>query len=145
MSDTILKVTGVTKRFGGVCALDNVDLELKKGEIHCLVGGNGSGKSTLIKIISGFYKPDSGSVEIDGVGRGQKYGTMDAIAAGVQVIYQDMSVFPNLTVAENIALTINKSAGKKMVNWREVDKIAQQAFDKIGVQLPLHDLLEEVQ
>ena len=66
MSDTILKVTNVTKRFGGVCALDNVNLELKKGEIQCLVGGNGSGKSTLIKIISGFYKPDGGTVEIDG-------------------------------------------------------------------------------
>ena len=144
MSDTILKVTDVTKRFGGVCALDKVNLEIKKGEIHCLVGGNGSGKSTLIKIISGFYKPDGGTVEIDGVAHTQKYSTMDAIAAGVQVIYQDMSVFPNLTVAENIAITINKSERKKFVNWREVDKIAQKAFDKIGVQLPLHDLLEEL-
>ena len=104
MSDTILKVTDVTKRFGGVCALDSVNLEIKKGEIHCLVGPNGSGKSTLIKIISGFYKPDGGVVEIDGVPCGAKYSTMDAIAAGVQVIYQDMSVFPNLTVAENLSL-----------------------------------------
>jgi len=144
MSDTILKVTDVTKRFGGVCALDKVNLEIKKGEIHCLVGGNGSGKSTLIKIISGFYKPDGGAVEIDGVQRGQKYSTMDAIAAGVQVIYQDMSVFPNLTVAENIALTVNKSKRKKLINWKEVDRIAQAAFDKIGVQLPLHDLLEDL-
>lgn len=144
MSDTILKVTNVTKRFGGVCALDNVNLELKKGEIHCLVGGNGSGKSTLIKIISGFYKPDGGTVEIDGIRHTQKYSTMDAIAAGVQVIYQDMSVFPNLTVAENIALTINKSENKKLVNWKQVDEVAQQAFDKIGVQMPLHELLEDM-
>ena len=144
MSDTILKVTNVTKRFGGVCALDNVNLELKKGEIHCLVGGNGSGKSTLIKIISGFYKPDGGTVEIDGIRHTQKYSTMDAIAAGVQVIYQDMSVFPNLTVAENIALTINKSENKKLVNWKQMDEVAQQAFDKIGVQMPLHELLEDM-
>jgi len=129
---------------GGVCALDKVNLEIKKGEIHCLVGGNGSGKSTLIKIISGFYKPDGGSVEVDGQRRGQKYSTMDAIAAGVQVIYQDMSVFPNLTVAENIALTVNKSARKKFVNWKEVDEIARRAFEKIGVDLPLHDLLEDL-
>jgi len=81
MSDTILKVTDVTKRFGGVCALDQVSLELKKGEIHCLVGGNGSGKSTLIKIISGFYKPDSGVLVFDGVQR-HRYNTMDAIAEG---------------------------------------------------------------
>ena len=143
MSDTILKVTDVTKRFGGVCALDNVNLELEKGEIHCLVGGNGSGKSTLIKIISGFYKPDGGTVQFDGVQR-QRYNTMDAIASGVQVIYQDMSVFPNLTVAENIAITINKSQRKKFVNWTQVNKLAKEAFEKIGVDLPLHALLEEL-
>lgn len=143
MSDTILKVTDVTKRFGGVCALDNVNLALEKGEIHCLVGGNGSGKSTLIKIISGFYKPDGGTVEFDGVQR-QRYNTMDAIASGVQVIYQDMSVFPNLTVAENIAITINKSKKVKFVNWKQVDKLAKEAFDQIGVDLPLHALLEEL-
>jgi len=141
MSDTILKVTDVTKRFGGVCALDNMNLELEKGEIHCLVGGNGSGKSTLIKIISGFYKPDGGTVEFNGVLR-QRYNTMDAISGGVQVIYQDMSVFPNLTVAENIAITINKSLKKKFVNWKQVDKLAKEAFDKMGVALPLHELLE---
>ena len=144
MSDTILKVTDVTKRFGGVCALDKVNLELKKGEIHCLVGGNGSGKSTLIKIISGFYKPDGGTVEIDGIRHTQKYSTMDAISAGVQVIYQDMSVFPNLTVAENIALTVNRSKRRKLVNWKQVDELAQQAFDKIGVHLPLHEHLEDM-
>lgn len=143
MSDTILKVTNVTKRFGGVCALDNVNLEITKGEIHCLVGGNGSGKSTLIKVISGFYKPDCGSVEIDGIKR-VHYNTMDAIASGVQVIYQDMSVFPNLTVAENIAITINKSQGKKFVNWKMVDELAIKAFAKIGVDLPLHEKLEDM-
>jgi len=143
MSDTILQVNNVTKRFGGVCALDQVSLELKKGEIHCLVGGNGSGKSTLIKIISGFYKPDGGSLVFDGVPR-HRYNTMDAIAEGVQVIYQDMSVFPNLTVAENIAITHNKSLKKKLVNWKQVDRFAEEAFEKIGVRLPLHDLLEEL-
>ena len=144
MSDTILKVTDVTKRFGGVCALDSVNFEIKKGEIHCLVGGNGSGKSTLIKVVSGFYKPDGGVVEIDGVPCGPKFSTMDAISAGVQVIYQDMSVFPNLTVAENIAITINKSQRKQLVNWKKSDEIARQAFEKIGVNLPLHDLLEDL-
>lgn len=143
MSDTLLKVTDVTKRFGGVCALDQVSLELKKGEIHCLVGGNGSGKSTLIKIISGFYKPDHGSLAFDGVLR-QRYNTMDAIADGVQVIYQDMSVFPNLTVAENIAITFNRSQKKSLVNWKQVDCFAKEAFEKIGVTLPLHALLEEL-
>ena len=143
MGDYILKVDGVSKRFGGVQALDNVDLAIEKGEIHCLVGENGSGKSTLIKIVSGFYKQDSGTVEIDGV-RKQKLSTMEAIASGVQVIYQDLSVFPNLTVAENIAIAVNKSAGKKFVNWRETNKIARQALEKIGIDLPLREPLENL-
>ena len=143
MTETILKVSGVTKRFGGVLALDNVNLELEKGEIHCLVGGNGSGKSTLIKLISGFHKPDEGSIEFNGSVY-QHITTMDTIKSGVQVIYQDMSVFPNLTVAENIAITHNQSEKKKFVSYRAMDKFAGEAFEKIGVQLPLHDHLEEL-
>ena len=101
MSDTILKVTNVTKRFGGVCALDNVNLELKKGEIHCLVGGNGSGKSTLIKIISGFYKPDGGTVEIDGIRHTQKYSTMDASHPGAILVRASRGAFhPKATISD---------------------------------------------
>lgn len=143
MSSAVLKVTNVTKHFGGVRALDNVSLEINKGEIHCLVGENGSGKSTLIKIISGFYQPDSGKVEVNGVQR-HRFNTMNAINSGIQVIYQDLSVFPNLTVAENIAITVNKSSGKKIVNWKEMDEIAKLAFSKIGVSLPLHEILENL-
>ena len=143
MPDILLKASNITKRFGGVTALDDVELELIKGEIHCLVGENGSGKSTLIKIISGFYKPDKGSIRFDGIER-HSYTTMSAIDSGVQVIYQDMSVFPNLTVAENIAITNNRSNKKKLVNWKQVGSFAEEAFEKIGVALPLKALLENL-
>ena len=67
MSDYIIKATNIKKYFGGVKALDGVSLEIKKGEIHCLAGENGCGKSTIINIISGFYTPDDGIIEIDGM------------------------------------------------------------------------------
>lgn len=66
MDNTILSLKGISKSFGGVHALDQVDLEVKKGQIHCLMGENGSGKSTLIKIISGVYKPDQGEILLNG-------------------------------------------------------------------------------
>ena len=66
MGDILLQASGISKHFGGVKALDKVDLQIRKGEIHCLSGENGSGKSTLIKILSGFYKPDEGTICFDG-------------------------------------------------------------------------------
>ena len=103
MSDVMLQISQISKAFGGVQALDKVDLEIRRGEIHCLAGGNGSGKSTLIKIISGYYKADSGTISIEGHDH-SKLNPIEAIMSGIQVIYQDFSVFPNLTVAENIAM-----------------------------------------
>jgi len=97
-------MSGISKRFGGVHALRNVDLTLQAGEVHCLVGENGSGKSTLIKIISGVQAPEPGGrITI----AGQDYPHLNpgqSTHCGIQVIYQDLSLFPNLTVAENIAI-----------------------------------------
>ncbi|HEV7949481.1 MAG TPA: ATP-binding cassette domain-containing protein, partial [Glaciihabitans sp.] len=95
---------GISKSFGGVPALMDVSIDLIPGEVHCLAGENGCGKSTLIKIISGAERPDSGEIVIDGVSHGH-INASAAIQGGIQVIYQDFSLFPNLTVAENIVLT----------------------------------------
>ena len=105
MLDSVLRVQGIVKSFGGVQALKGVSLEIGAGEIHCLAGENGSGKSTLIKVISGVHEPDAGSIEIGGHSF-SRLTPMEAIALGVQVIYQDFSVFPNLTVMENLALNM---------------------------------------
>lgn len=100
MADAYLELRDVSKRFSGVQALDKISLRIMPGEIHCLAGENGSGKSTVIKVISGVYQPDEGEILIDGK-RISELSPVDAIAHGVQVIYQDFSLFGNLSVAEN--------------------------------------------
>ena len=120
MSEYILKVNNVKKSFGGVHALKGVSLEIKKGEIHCLAGENGCGKSTLIKVISGFHAADSGSFEIDGT-EYKKISLANAIASGIQVIYQDFSVFPNLTVLENLAINRELMTNSPFIDWKRSD------------------------
>lgn len=143
MAENIIKVTQVKKYFGGVKALDGVDLTIKKGEVHCLAGENGCGKSTIINIISGFYTPDAGTIEIDGK-QYSKLTTQQAIEAGVQVIYQDLSVFPNLTVRENLAITMEKSSGRKFVSKKRFDEIAKLALSKIDFKADLDELVENL-
>ena len=141
MSENILCVKNIKKSFGGVHALKGVDLTIKKGETHCLAGENGCGKSTIIKVISGFYKPDEGTIEIDG----KEYtnmSTADAIAAGIQVIYQDFSIFPNLTVMENLAFNQVLAEKKKFVNKKEFRKIAEEAVKKINFDVDLDARVE---
>jgi simple sugar transport system ATP-binding protein len=136
MSEVFLKVTNINKAFAGVQALKNVNLTINKGEICCLAGENGSGKSTLIKIIAGAYKPDDGEIEING----KRYSTitpMDTIREGIQIIYQDFSIFPNLTAAENIALNSELAKNRKLVNWKSVYHTAKEAIEKINVDIDL--------
>ncbi len=135
MSDEIfLKLEGIRKSFGGVHALQGVDLEIRKGEVHCLAGENGCGKSTLIKAISGVHEPDEGRILIDGE-EVRNMKPMDAINRGIQVIYQDFAVFPNLSVAENIALNGELKNKAKFVNWKSVRKIALEAMAQIGADI----------
>jgi simple sugar transport system ATP-binding protein len=108
-----------------------------------LVGENGSGKSTLIKIIAGVYARDSGSIVIHGKEFERLY-PIDAIREGIQVIYQDFSLFPNLTVAENIALNRELADGRRLVNWRHVHDIAANSLAQIEVNIPLEMTVGEV-
>ena len=133
---SLLEVRDVHKSFAGVHALNGVSLSLQPGEIHCLAGENGSGKSTLIKVISGVYQPDSGTVTFDGKSL-DRATPIDAILHGIQVIYQDFSVFPNLTVMENLALNSELSRKRKVVNWKRMRQIAQEAVSKIDFDVDL--------
>ena len=133
---SFLELTNISKRFGGVQALADVSLTLEAGEVHCLVGENGSGKSTLIKIISGVQAPESGGhIVIEG----REYAHLTPVEStrcGIQVIYQDLSLFPNLTVAENIAVG-QHLGGFHGVNWDHIRQVAQKAMERIDVSLDL--------
>ena len=143
MAEELLKVQNISKTFGGVKALDDVSITIDQGEIHCLVGENGSGKSTLIKVISGVYEPDGGEIIIIGT-HYKRLHPIEAIHEGIQVIYQDFSLFPNLTVAENIALNYQLAKNKQFVNWREIRQFAKIALDKIKVHINLDVRIEQL-
>lgn len=143
LAGCVLRVEGVSKSFGGVQALKSVSLEVYAGEIVCLAGENGCGKSTLIKIVSGYYEPDCGCIELNGVSY-KKLTPRESLRSGVQVIYQDLSIFPNLTVAENIALSYLLSKGRKHISRKETHAIARRALAQIGVKMPLEATLEHL-
>ena len=134
MEKAFLEVKGIKKSFGGVHALRGVDFKVNEGEVVCLAGENGCGKSTLIKVISGVHNADEGQVIING----HAYKTLtpsDSMKAGIQVIYQDFSVFPNLTVAENIAMNWQIQSGRKLVSWTKMKEIAKNSMDNLGVEM----------
>lgn len=137
MSEKYFETNRLNKHYGGVHALEDVHIEVEKGEIHCLVGQNGCGKSTLIKILSGVVKPDEGS-EITILGeRLTSVSSHFALEKGISVIYQDLSLFPNLTVAENIAFGLHVAKPRKNVSWKRIEEVARQALDKMEISLPL--------
>lgn len=132
----ILSVRNVSKRFGGVLALNNVSIDLFPGEVHCLAGENGCGKSTLIKVISGAERPDSGEIEVDGTVH-HRMNTTSAIESGIQVIYQDFSLFPNLSVAENIVLTSAVAEKHKIYRSRPATEKARAIVEELQLSLDL--------
>jgi simple sugar transport system ATP-binding protein len=143
MAEEFVALKNVSKSYSGVQALDNVSFTVEKGEVHCLVGENGSGKSTLIKIIAGVVQPETGEIIINKK-HFHKLNAIDSINEGIQVIYQDLSLFPNLTVAENIAMNQYLEERRKIVNRVEIKKIAREAMKRIGTELDLSALVGEL-
>ncbi|WP_324650071.1 sugar ABC transporter ATP-binding protein [Georgenia sp. H159] len=126
-------VRDVRKEYGKVVALDGVELTIRKGTVHALVGENGSGKSTLTKIIAGVEQPTSGTVSIDG----ESLPTIDprvSIAHGVRVIYQDLALFPNMTVAENLSFS-GGDPQLRLIRRREVREHAEKALAGLGLDI----------
>ena len=141
--DDFLRLTAIHKSFVGVYALRGVDFSVRAGEAHCLIGENGSGKSTLIKIISGVEQPDSGEIRVNGAPV-PRATAVEMIHCGIQVIYQDLSLLPNLTVAENIAIAQLTKSRRPLVNWREVREIARAAVSRIKMNLDLDAIAGEL-
>ncbi len=134
----------VRKRYTGVQALGGVDFDISAGEVHCLAGENGSGKSTLIKIISGVETPDEGTeILIDGNPIGQQ-DSLKAMRRGIEVIYQDLSLFPNMTVSENIALNEVIGSGSRIITKSKEREIAKSAMNRVGIELPTDELVGDL-
>lgn len=131
----IIQLENISKTFPGVRALDSIDLTVREGEVHALVGENGAGKSTLIKILAGNYKPDPGGRIIIGNDTYSSLNPRLSLDKGIVVIYQDFSLFPNLTVAENISITEQIEKKGRCVNWNEMRSTAKSAIKKLGVDI----------
>ncbi|WP_327170428.1 sugar ABC transporter ATP-binding protein [Streptomyces sp. NBC_01336] len=130
----VLELEGVSKSFGAVRALRGVSLRLYAGEAHALAGENGAGKSTLIKVLAGVHRPDTGTVLLDGKPVGF-HGPADARDAGVAVIYQEPTLFPDLSVAENIFVGRQPRRSFGRVDHRAVRRATAELFERLGVDL----------
>lgn len=139
-----IELSGISKAFAGVQALHNINLEVNEGEIIGLAGQNGGGKSTLIKILSGFYKPDEGIIKINGKEYPHGLSPKKSISEGIQVIYQDFSLFYNLTVGENIALPFIYNENNKLYSKKKAYELAKKALSELEVEIPLDSLVSEL-
>jgi rhamnose transport system ATP-binding protein len=134
MSQVVLRATDVTKAYAGVQALKRASLELRAGEVHALVGENGAGKSTLIKILTGAVQPDSGEISLDGRSL-ERLTPASAKSLGIAAIYQQPALFGELTVAENIALGIERTGRWGRVDWRARHRRAEELLGRVGARI----------
>ncbi len=132
--DILVQTHGISKQFGGVEVLTDVDLALRRGEIHALLGENGAGKSTFAKILAGVHRPTRGTIEING----QPVTIPNPVAAqalGVTLIHQEPISFPDLSVAENLVLGRDQGAPFGRVRWAEMTREAERLMDLLGVRI----------
>ena len=131
MQDVVLTMRGICKQFPGTRALNQVDFTLRKGEVHALMGENGAGKSTLIKVLTGVYEKDGGTIRIEGVdGEAHIHSPQDAQRIGISTVYQEITLCPNLTVAENMFIGRTDSA---VVQWKEMEKRTTELLRNLGI------------
>ena len=126
-----LELHGISKSFPGVKALDNVNIALRKGTVHAIMGENGAGKSTLMKIINGLYKRDEGTVLLDGK-EVSFSGPMESQAAGIAMIYQELNFFSELTVAENIFMK-RQPLRHGVLAWKTMYRDAKKILEENGM------------
>jgi ribose transport system ATP-binding protein/inositol transport system ATP-binding protein len=134
MSQKLLQMSGIEKRFAGVHALKGVDFELESGEVHALLGENGAGKSTLMKILAGIYPVDEGEIFIEG-NKVSINSVKDAQALGISIIHQEISLVPHLSVAENIFLGKEPVTKTGWIDWKRMIEETRKTLQQFGLEL----------
>ncbi len=137
MAEPLIRTEGLVKRFGPFTALNGIDLEVHKGEIHALLGDNGAGKSTLIKILAGVHQPTEGAIIVDGE-RVTFRNPRDAASAGIGTVYQDLAVNPLMSVTRNFFMGREMFRGPKSIGtlrMEEMDGITRTEMNKIGIDI----------
>jgi rhamnose transport system ATP-binding protein len=136
VSEYILKLSNISKRFGGVEVLHGVSFTLRQREVHALLGENGAGKSTLVKVMTGVHQPDGGEIDLDGK-QMHFNDTRESRQAGIAAIYQELSLFPDLNVAENIFIGRQPTTLGGRIDWRKLYAEAEKLLASLGVHLEL--------
>jgi len=141
MPTPVLRISGLSKTFPGTRALDGVSLDIRRGEIHALMGQNGSGKSTLIKCLAAYHQPDAGAVaEVDG----EAFDLGHEVPGGLRFVHQDLGLVLELNALDNLALHggFARGAGRRIL-WREQEAQTRRILSRFGVQLDIHRPLAE--
>lgn len=141
MGDIILEMKNISKSFPGVKALSNVDFTLRKGEIHALMGENGAGKSTLIKVLTGVYELDEGSITMSG-NNIVNHSPEEAQKNGISTVYQEVNLCPNLTVGENLFIGREPKKGL-CIDWAAVNKNSKKLLDDLHIEAEPDQMLED--
>src|SRR5581483_6992950 len=142
-ADTILELRGITKVFPGIVADDHVDFDLRRGEVHALLGENGAGKSTLMNILYGLYRPDDGEIVV----RGQPvtfHSAKDAIAAGIGMVHQHFMLIPVMTVAENIVLGLEPTRDRVFIDEKRAAERVRDLSRAFGLALDPNQRIEKL-
>ena len=143
MGKTILEMIDIKKSFSGIYALSGINFSLEMGEVHALLGENGAGKSTLIKVLGGIYKPDSGTIKINGQ-EVEINGVSDAQEKGIGSIQQEIVLVPYLTVAQNLFLGREIKTKFGTVDMRETNRRAGEMLANLGVNIHPDTLVESL-
>ncbi|WP_409304110.1 sugar ABC transporter ATP-binding protein [Peribacillus sp. SCS-155] len=143
MEQPILSMKGISKSFNGITVLDSVDFSVNKGEVHALMGGNGAGKSTLMKILTGVYTADSGEITIEGK-KVSINNTQDARDNYISMIFQEFSLIPTLTVAQNIFLTRESRGPLGLLNDKEGVEKTRRLLEELEVDIDPNDTVADL-
>jgi ABC-type sugar transport system ATPase subunit len=145
-NEIALKLDSIVKTFPGVMALDNMNFELRKGEVHAICGENGAGKSTLMKVVTGVYPPDSGKIHLFGK-EVRIANPLDAFEKGIAIIYQETSLFEEMTVLDNLFLNreLTKGVGPfRVIDYKAMREKTGGIFDKLGVDISLDEKIKNL-